>query len=340
MIASFGVDRVRVVESRDEQAAVESRDELVATRRSRRHEHVDRKRPPRVRRRQPVARRNPPLARRGLGVVHEPATYAVLHERHPLLRHALVVEGHRQTRRVTAIVDDRHEVRRDPPVGLPERAALLHGERREPEVTEHVEQVDDCVFLEDDGVVARLDRDGVGACPRLGRGFAADRGCVDRRCIGRCRFRVPGAAVGTHRDREQLRRGPILRGADTERVGDRDRLGRRRERAVGGDPGRIGRGDDRADTFCPELRRRVRRGVREGGRHAATWAAAPAGRRSRRVPRRRPRSRQRAAPAGGAIPRRAAPSRRPRSACPGRTAGSAARWSPRRSGGSRCSRTG
>ena len=58
----------------------------------------------------------------------------------------------------------------------------------------------------------------------LGRGLAPDRrgidgGRIDRRLLG-----VAGAAVGSHRDGQQLGRGPRPGGADPVRVGDGRRL--------------------------------------------------------------------------------------------------------------------
>ena len=179
------VDRVRVVEARDEEAAVQPADQLVPRRVAGLHDHVERERAVRVRGRQAVAGRLDAVTRCGLDVVHDVAAGAALDELDPLLGQALVVERHRQARRIHAVVADRHEVAADPLARLEERALLLDRERAEAEVAEHVEQVDDRVFLEDHGIVAVLDRDRVGAGPGLLGGLAADRGRVDRRRVHR-----------------------------------------------------------------------------------------------------------------------------------------------------------
>ena len=116
---------------------------------------------------------------------------------------------------------------------------------REAEVAEHVEEVDDGVLLEDDGVVARRrprQRSPWRAPWRPPRGRSRRRrsSCVDRRASrrSRCRRRVPSSTV---RSWATVR---VPRGTDALRVGDRDRLRAGRERAVGGDAGRVGGGDD------------------------------------------------------------------------------------------------
>ena len=67
---------------------------------------------------------------------------------------------------------------------------LLDGQGREPEVAEHVEQVDDRVLLEHDRVVAGVDGDRVGGRPRLARRLAAERRGVDGRGVDRGRLGV------------------------------------------------------------------------------------------------------------------------------------------------------
>ena len=99
------------------------------------------------------------VARGGLGVVDDAAADARLDQRHALLGDALEVEPQRAGRRGSRPSSTiGHEVDADPLAGLDEAALLLDGQRREAEVAEHVEEVDDGVLLEDDRVVAGVDR--------------------------------------------------------------------------------------------------------------------------------------------------------------------------------------
>ncbi len=166
----------------------------------------------------------------------------------------------REPGRVAPVVVDRDQRRGDALAGLPERALLLDGEGREAEVREHVDEVDDRVGVEHDRVVARVDRHGLPGGGRAPGRLATDRGGVDRGRVDRDLLGVARPVVGTHRHREQLRRGPPLGGADPPRVGDRDGLGVRGERAERRHAGRVGGGDHRAGALGAQL------GARGGGR--------------------------------------------------------------------------
>jgi len=72
-----------------------------------------------------------------------------------------------------------YELAPDALADLDERALLLDGQRREAEVAEHVEQVDDGVFLEHDRVVAGRNRDGAIAGASLRGCLASDGRSVD-----------------------------------------------------------------------------------------------------------------------------------------------------------------
>ena len=117
-------------------------------------------------------------------------------QRDPPLGDALEVERQRQPGRVVAVVDDRDEVAADALAGLGEAAFLLDGQGGEAEVAEHVQQVHDRVFLEDDRVVAGVDGDRVGGRAGLAGRLAAERRRVDGRGVHGGRLGVAGAAVG------------------------------------------------------------------------------------------------------------------------------------------------
>ena len=251
------VDGVRVVEAGHEEPAVQAGDEVVARGRAGGHDHVQRERAPGVRGGQPVAGRSDAVAGGGLRVVDDLAADPGVDERDALLRDALVVERHRQAGGVEAVIGDRHEFRADPLPGLDEAAVLLDGLGAEPEIAEHVEQVDDRVLLEDHRVVAGVDGDRVRGRARLLRRFPADRGRVDGRAVDGGRLRVAGPAVRPHRHGQELRDGPRPALAGAVAVGDGHRLRAGRERAVGGHPGRIGRRDDLADPVGARLGARI-----------------------------------------------------------------------------------
>ena len=99
------------------------------------------------------------------------------------------------------------------------------------------------------------------------------------------------------------------------RVGDGDRLGPGRERAVGRDARVVGRADHGADRLGPEFRAGLGGRPAVGGRRRRGSRSGPGGRPSRRAPRRPGRSRRRSRPAGGGPPRRSDPTTRPRPAC-------------------------
>ena len=206
-----------------------------------------------------------PDAGGGLGVVDDLAADALLDQRQALLGHALGVEAHRQPGRVPAVVDDRDQGRGDLPALLEERAILLDRQRREPEVAEHVEQVDDRVLVEDDGVVAGIDVHGVRARLRALGGLAADRRGVDLGRVDGALLRVAGPVVGAHRDREQLRGRAALGGADPLGVGDGDGLGLGGERPERRDAGVVRRGDDVSDALGPQLGAGVGRALGPAG---------------------------------------------------------------------------
>ncbi len=229
----------------------------------------DRKRTVRVRGRQSVTGRVAAGAGGRLRVVHDVMADAVLDERDALLGHALVVERHRQARRIAAVVPDRHEAGADLAPGLRERAPLLHRQGGEAQVAQHVQDVDDRVFLEHDRIVARLERYRIGRCAGLLRRIAAEcRGIDPCRVHGR-RLGIAAPAVGRHRDRDELAGGADLAGPDAVRVDDGERLRACRERAVGHDTRGVRCGDHLADRVGPEFRGRVRRSRREGLGHIA-----------------------------------------------------------------------
>ena len=248
------MDRVRVVETRDQQSSIESADELVARGRTGPQEHVQRERSIRVRRGQAVPGRLDTGLCGGLRVVHDIATDALLDQRHATLGDALVVERHRQPERIEAVVPDVDEIRPHAPAGLRKGPTLLDRERAEAEVAEHVQQVDDGVLLEDDRVVAGLDGDCVGRGSCLAGGLPAEGLGVDRGGIHRGGLGVARAAIGTHRNGDQLRGGPLAGSPDAQRVGHRDGLGAGRERAVCGHARGIGRGDDGPGALGAQLR--------------------------------------------------------------------------------------
>ena len=99
-------------------------------------------------------------------------------------------------------------------------------------------------------------------------------------------LRVAGPVVGAHGHGEELGAGPALGGADALRVGDGDRLGVRGERAEGGDAGLVRGGDDRAGTLGAELRAGGRGARPTRPRGAARRRRPRAGRPSPRAPRR------------------------------------------------------
>ena len=205
----------------------------------------------------------------GLGVVDDAGADAAIEERHPLLGDPLVVERHRQAGRVGSVVGDGHEVTGDPLADLDERALLLDRQGAEPEVAEHVHQVDDGVFLEDDRVVAGLERPGVDGRASLGCRLPAQCRGIDRRRVDGRRLGIAGAAIGAHGDRDELRRRPLAGRLDAARVGDRHALRRRGERPVRGDAGLVGRGDHRPGALGSSFRGRGGSGVGEGRRQLA-----------------------------------------------------------------------
>ena len=192
------MDDVRVVEAGDEQAAIEAADELLARRVPAAMTMCSGNGPHGFGAGRPWPVERAAVARGRLRVVDDVAADAGVEERHALLGDALVVERRRRAGRVGAVVDDGHE--RATPIRLPgsknERSSWTASAEK-PEVAEHVGDVDDRVLLEDDRVVAGLDRDGVAHGPRLLGGLAADRRRVDGRARRprpppRSRCRRPG----------------------------------------------------------------------------------------------------------------------------------------------------
>ena len=223
-----------------------------------------------VRRGQAVAGGRAPGAGRGLGVVREVPAHAGVEQ----ARAAAWARPRRRSRsaapagsRPSSASVTSGEATRLP--GLPERAVLLDGEGREPEVAEHVH-------------AGRRRRSGGGRPgSRRARGRRGWRDARARSAASRPMaaasiavastahlLRVARPVVGAHGHGQELGAGPALGGADALRA-SRPRPPRRRgERAVGGDARLVGGGDDRAGALGAELRaggRRCRRTRPPGG---------------------------------------------------------------------------
>ena len=269
------VDRVRVVEAGDEQAALEAADQLA--------------RGPSRRRPSPCSagtgRTGSAPAGRGRST-SAPARAAVwasytTSRQTPrsmsddaLLRDALVVERHRQRR--PGPTPSSTIVTRSLPIRLPgsanERSSWTASALK-PDVAEQSSRRSTTAYSSrTTGQSPGSTETGFADRPRLLGRLATDRRGVDRRGVDRGRLGVAG----------RRRPGPSTRsaaatvvrrcdGSDPLRVRDRDRLGGRRERSVGDDAGRVGGRDDRPDALGPELRRRV------GGRVAKPRACRAIG---------------------------------------------------------------
>ena len=226
--------------------------------RRRRHDHVGRERAVRVRGRQAVAgraaaRRGPPSGRRTARSQQTPASsrssrcFGTPSASKPIGRPA----GSR------AVVGDRHQRRPDALAALVERAVLLDRERREAEVAQHVEDVDDRVRREHDRIVAGLDSSTgltlARASSAASRPIACgvDRGRVDRDTAPRsrspCRDPSSRSAAG-YEVRRSARAMPfVLATATRLRVRARtsrrpSRPPRRRRRSPRGHPRRAAPG--------------------------------------------------------------------------------------------------
>ena len=201
-----------------------------------------------------------------LRVVHDVAADPSIDELDPLFGDALVVEPHRQPGRVAPVIRDRHQVAADPLARLEEAPLLLDGEGGEAKVAEHVEEVDDCVLLEDDRVIAGLERDGVGGRPCLVGRLPPDGGRVDGSGVHGRGFRVAGAAARSHGNGDQLGGRPRAADPGTPGIRHRGRLRARGERAVGDDPGGVGGGDHGAGTVGAKFGTGLVGGLAVGGR--------------------------------------------------------------------------
>ncbi len=144
------------------------------------------------------------IARCRLRVVDDALTDSVLEQFDALLRDALVVERDRQPSRVRPIVPDGDEVAADLLARLHERALLLNGQGTEAQVAQHVQDVHDGVLLEDDGVVAGLERLRIAGRAGLFGRLPSDSNRVDGTRANPCLLRVPTPAVGRHGHGDQL----------------------------------------------------------------------------------------------------------------------------------------
>ena len=263
------MDRVRVVEARHVEPALQALHQIGARCRPRGHLGVDREGAPRVGGRQPVAGGTAAGARRRGAVPDNVPADARVHQRHRLAADAFVVERRGQAGRVTGVVANGDELAPDSPPRLEEGAPLLDRQRAEAQVSQHVQDVHHRVLGEHDRVVARLERDGPYGPPGCLGCLAAQRRRVDQGGVDRGRLRVAGAILRTHGDRDELAGGPRLGRPDPARARHGDGLHACRERAVGGDAGRVGSRDHRPNTRGAQLRGRRGRAV---GKRAADGA--------------------------------------------------------------------
>ncbi len=135
-------------------------------------------------------------------------------------------------------------------------------ESREADVAEVLEQAADCVLLEDDFVLARLQLDRTAHGVSLGGGLDPERLGIDLADVGRPCVRVPGRGPGAeavHHHREERGPAALVPRTDAVRVRDGDGHDRRRERAGRLEPLCLAGGDDRTRAFGTSLGACLRR---------------------------------------------------------------------------------